>query len=120
MLFAPPPLRVTPREDIKMQPVDRSKLRNGDTVLVRGVVRDDEIMRGPNVTIDFGVFGVTPTRASSIVSIEPRPLQVGDRVRNKASEQGVVLALHEQRAWVQFQYEHVPQTYHVSNIERVA
>jgi len=64
--------------------VDASKLREGDVVLLRATVREDGIDGDGEVTVAIDgidrplkVIGVAPW---TIVSIEPRPIAVGDRV----------------------------------------
>jgi FKBP-type peptidyl-prolyl cis-trans isomerase 2 len=81
-------------------------LRNGDVVHVQGVVCDKDPNGGQRVVIDFNAATPVLVKRSDIVSVTPRPLGVGDRVkvRGGTGEKwcGTIVAVHKDRAWVDY------------------
>lgn len=63
-----------------------NKLNVGDVVHVRGVVTERPLSDDPYVSVNFPFAGSGTTchvRATDIVHVEPRALQVGDKVKRK-------------------------------------
>lgn len=88
--------------------VDVEQLREGDVVLVRGVVgRPDQPRHSDrNIGIVFNHAGSGRTthyvQASAIVSVETRAVRPGDRVKMANREDGEVLFVGAERAFVRW------------------
>lgn len=109
--------------DFGSSKVDRSKLRNGDTVYVRGVICDENVSKGPNVAIKFENGWPTtahPIGFDQIVGHEPRELKVGDRVRFRTGYEGRICAIDGGEAWVKLDSGVGHSTYYVAELERVS
>lgn len=77
------------------------EIKNGDTVLVRCKVQDAEPMNGTGVLVKLTDYWATIPHAN-IVSVEERPLQVGDRVKDPDNDEGTIVAICCDEAWVDF------------------
>lgn len=80
-------------------------LRKGDVVTVRAVVTDADLDHDGDLTIRVNDNGDTYVQPSEIMTIEPREIKVGDRVRDGGHE-GEVKAICDGRAWVRFDIVH--------------
>lgn len=93
-------------------------VKPGDVVTVRGTVQreadadGDVYIRFANRMGEWAGY----VRPDQIVSVEPRPLQVGDKVRvGSGSLDGIVLALHVDKVWVDVRGEG-PYTYNLTDL----
>lgn len=106
--------------------VDISKIKVGDEVTVRGVCARAAYMvghRNDSIYIDFpAVTALANTAwidADRIVSHTPRPVAIGDKVRERPNGQhGEVLGLHGVQAWVRWGVNDFATTY-AEGLERL-
>lgn len=80
--------------------MDASKLKAGDVVTVRATVKWAD---GLYLKLNCSDGSVIAVPHADIVSIEPRPIAVGDTVRldGIASLDWSVVHVHETRAWIE-------------------
>lgn len=83
--------------------IDFSKIRDGDTVLIRAEVSSgtryhSEGADRMNVFVGEKIIGVD---LSYITAVEPRPLAVGDLAKTTFGNCVVILAMSKGRAWVE-------------------
>lgn len=94
---------------------DVKDVRVGDVVTVRAEVRAVTADQS-GVALLVGTCMTGWVDARAIVSLEPRPIKVGDRVRSTivvrgvaSIEAGEVLAIHDATAWVKFACDPAPR-----------
>ena len=89
-----------------MSPADTNSLKAGDVVLVRATVQEPRSAGRYGWMEVCGISGV-PIRHEHIVSVEPRPLAVGEKVsiRGCSGKIGEIRALDGNDAWVLFEDE---------------
>jgi hypothetical protein len=102
-----------------MSAVDIAALKEGDTVLVRATFAISPVPVQDAVHVRLAGHGMAMLISpASIVSIEPRPLAVGDRVRmSDGSKEGEILAMYGVIAWVDFGCV-APDTRRISDLVR--
>lgn len=107
-------------------PVDISKIKPGDTVLVRGIVQrvGDADYRGLSYVVCKPLYNEERpvVLLEHIVSHTPNAIAVGDRVRslswNTSDHTAEVLAIYRDRAWVKFSGDDGPDDMPLSDLER--
>lgn len=96
------------------------KIHVGDTVLVRLPVVGGQINEGDGVQVKPRVGVLTYLERGEVVSVEPRNIQVGDRVRRNYSASnpsGAVLAIVD--GWAMVAWGPMPVVAPVKDLERV-
>ena len=78
-----------------MSAVDIASLREGDTVLVRGTV----VHKFHDVLVEWHDGCYNTVRKLNIASVEPRPLAVGDKVKDGDGYEWIIIALDGSYAW---------------------
>lgn len=102
-----------------MSAVDLATLRDGDTVLLRAEVIGPRriALTGDRINVNIGGFAYG-AKCSDIVSVEPRRLAVGDKVRmSDGGKEGEILAMYGVIAWVDFGCV-APDTRRISDLVR--
>jgi hypothetical protein len=60
--------------------------------------------------------GIVPI--ADIVHVDPRPVATGDRIRHVDDRKGIVLAIHEDEAWIRLDDSSYNVTVKLSNLRR--
>lgn len=110
-------------------PLDISKIKPGDEVLLRFVVSAapsgvhwPHVEIDPSGQLDGGVSEGSYLSAglAAIAGHTPKTLAVGDRVKYLGQVLGTIIAVDGPEAWVRFASDDERSTYRLSDLERVS